>query len=75
MIHERIREYLDSNQIKQKFLVERTSMSKQAVSDSLNGNRRIGAEEYREICKAFGVSLDTFAPVDDDFVASDHEAG
>lgn len=71
MIHDQIREYLDSNQIRQKFLVERTSMSKQAVSESLSGNRRIGAEEYKEICRAFGVSLDTFAWDDDDFDACD----
>ncbi|MEG0303681.1 helix-turn-helix domain-containing protein [Gordonibacter sp.] len=69
MIHDQIREYLDSNEIKQKFLVERTGMSKQAVSSSLNGNRRIGVEEYREICRAFGVSLDTFAWDDVDLIA------
>lgn len=61
MINEQIMEYLDSREIKQKFLVERTSMSKQAISAALNGKRRIGAEEYREICRALGVSLDTFA--------------
>lgn len=66
MIHDQIREYLDSRKIKQTYLVEQTSMTKQSVSDSLNGKRRIGAEEYREICKAFGVSLDTFAWDDSD---------
>lgn len=64
-IYERIRDYLDERKMQQTFLVEKTGMSKQAVSELLRGHRRISVDEYQTICDAFGVSLDYFVDQDD----------
>lgn len=60
MIYENISDYLNSRGIKQSFIVSNTNIGKQALSDSLNGRRRITADEYEEICNALEVSLDYF---------------
>ena len=60
MIYENIRDYLNSRGIKHSFIVSNTNIGKQALSESLNGRRRITADEYEEICNALDVSLDYF---------------
>lgn len=60
MVGENIKNYLNEKGIKQTFLVEKTGFSHSCISDICLGNRKIAVEEYAKICKALGVSLDTF---------------
>ena len=60
MIYEQIANYLKRNGIKQSFLAENTSLSRQAISEALNGRRKITVEEYADICKALNVSVNRF---------------
>ena len=46
MVYQRIREYLEENGITQAFIAKKTGMTKQALSDSLRGERNLTAEEY-----------------------------
>lgn len=60
MVGKRIKKYLDSKGIKQNFLVEKTSMNANQISDICNSSRKIDCVEYYEICKALDVPLDFF---------------
>lgn len=61
MLGLRIKDYLTENGIKQSFLVEKTGMTASTISDICTGTRqKVDAIEYYKICKALGVSLDTF---------------
>lgn len=55
-----IAKYLDEREIKQTFLVKKTTLTRDAVSNVLNGKRKLEVEEYAEICKALDVSFDFF---------------
>lgn len=57
----RIGNYLKERGIKQAFLVQKTGLSAGAVSDICTGTRKgVDALEYYKICKALGVSMETF---------------
>lgn len=58
-----IAEYLDEREIKQSLLVKKTTLTRDAVSNVLNGKRKLEVEEYAEICKALNVSFDFFYDV------------
>ena len=61
MLGMRIKQYLTENGIKQAFLVEKTGMSANAISDICTGSRKtIDAIAYFKICRALGVDLDYF---------------
>lgn len=60
MVYQRIREYLEENGITQAFIAKKTGMTKQALSDSLRGERNLTAEEYFSICHALNVDVNTF---------------
>lgn len=60
MVRENIADYIKRNGIKQKYIAENTNLSPSAVSQMLNGERDISAEEYVKICKLFRVSCDYF---------------
>ncbi len=59
-VNEKIKQYLLDHGIKQAFLVEKTGMSKQAISSVLNTNRKLTAEELGKISNALGVSPNIF---------------
>lgn len=59
-VNEKIKQYLQERGIKQAFLVEKTGMSKQAISAVLNTNRKLTAEELGKIANALGVSPNIF---------------
>lgn len=60
MIAERINYYLDDHGIMNKFVAERSGIPLNTFSMMMNGKRKITADEYAAICRALGLSLDTF---------------
>lgn len=60
MVRENIAAYVKQNGIKQKFIADNIGLSPSAVSQLLNGDREISAEEYIKICNLFKVSCDFF---------------
>ena len=60
MLGLKIKAYMDTKGIKQTFLAEKTGMGLAVVNAILNGNRKIEANEYFEICKALEIPLDFF---------------
>lgn len=60
MVRENIAAYVKQNGIKQKFIADNIGISPSAVSQFLNGDREISAEEYISICNLFRVSCDFF---------------
>ena len=60
MVRENIATYVKNNGIKQKFIADNIGISPSAVSQLLNGEREISAEEYINICNLFNVSCDYF---------------
>ena len=59
-LSENINRYLENNGIMKNFLAEKTGMTQNAVSLSLNGKRKLSADEYISICQALNVPLETF---------------
>lgn len=60
MIAANIRKYLEEKGITQEWLAQKIGMSKQAMSATLKGTRRLTADEYVDICAALGLSMDYF---------------
>lgn len=61
MITKRIAKYIKDNGLIQSAIARKAGMTKQAMSDSMRGVRRLTADEYVAICDALGKSLDFFA--------------
>lgn len=59
-LSENINRYLENNGIMKNFLAEKTGMTQNAVSLSLNGKRKLSADEYISICQALNVPFETF---------------
>lgn len=57
---ERIAQYIVENGVPQKQLAQRANMSETALSLSLNGKRRLLADEYIRICNALCLPCDKF---------------
>lgn len=60
MLGLKIKAYMDARGIKQTFLADKTGMGLTAINAILNGNRKIEANEYYDICKALDKPLDFF---------------
>ena len=61
MLGLKIKKYLTENGIKQAFLVEKTGLSANAISDICRGSKKtIDAVAYYKICTALGVNLEYF---------------
>lgn len=60
MIRKLISDYLKEMGIKQIWLSEKTGMTQQALSTTLNGERNLDIEEYTKICDALGLRYDYF---------------
>lgn len=56
----KIKEYLDSHGITQAFLVSKTGISQEKMSNIINGKRRVTADELGKIANALNVSADIF---------------
>ena len=61
----RIKEYLDSKGIRYSFVSEKTGIPMNILSPTLNGKRKMSAEEFILICKALNVPTDYFADISD----------
>lgn len=61
MVYERIAKYIANNDIVQASVARKAGMTKQALSDSLRGVRKLSAEEYVSICHALNVDVGKFA--------------
>ncbi len=59
-VNEKLKQYLEEHGIKQSFLVEKTGMPHWIISNIINGNRKISANELGSIAKALNVSADIF---------------
>lgn len=60
VIAARIKAYVDGKGIKQTAIASATGMSKVAVSETLNGNRTLTAEEFVRICRFLEVPCEKF---------------
>lgn len=59
-IEAKIKNYLQENGIKQKWLGEKTGIQDGKISLSLNGHRRLTFAEYELICGALDLPVDAF---------------
>lgn len=58
MLGLKIKSYMDARGIKQIFLADKTGMGLTTINAILNGNRKIEANEYYDICKVLDKPLD-----------------
>ncbi len=56
----KLKKYLEEHGITQAFLCRKTGLSSVKLSNIINGNRKLTADELITICKALNVSTDTF---------------
>lgn len=60
MTGKKIKRYLKSKGISQTFVANKAGISISTLNATLNGNRKLLAEEYFVICKVLDVPLDAF---------------
>lgn len=58
----KVKKYLDENGIKYSYLSEKAGIPMNMLSPTLNGKRKMSAEEYFTICEVLGLPAETFAP-------------
>lgn len=56
-----IRKYIDENEISQRVLSRKASISENALNLALNNKRKLSADEYIRICDALCVPYHRFA--------------
>jgi len=59
-INQEIKNYLDANGIKQRFLANKAGLSEKTLSYILTGRSRLTTEVYQKICNALDLPLDYF---------------
>jgi len=59
-VSQAVKQYIESNGIKQTFLAEKCGWTKQKMSSIITGRKRMGADEMASICDAVGVPYDFF---------------
>lgn len=59
-IVEKLNEYVIENDIKQIYIAQKTGLDENAVSDMLNGNRRLLADEFLLICTSLDIDPNIF---------------
>lgn len=60
MIAEKLSNYIQEKGIKQKYICEKTGISKQSISCLLNGKRKLTIDEYALICTALELPPEYF---------------
>lgn len=63
IINERLREYVESNGIKQSFLCNETGLSSDTISRILLSKRKITGEELLLICEALNIDPRSLMPL------------
>ncbi len=59
-IVEKLNEYVNQNGITQIYIAQKTGLDEDTVSDMLNGNRRMLADEFLLICVALNIDPNIF---------------
>jgi len=59
-INERLNIYVNENGIKQAYIAKKTGLSTDTISKILNGNRRILANEFLQICNVLNIDPNIF---------------
>lgn len=59
-INERLNIYVNENGIKQAYIAKKTGLSSDTISKILNGNRRILANEFLQICNVLNIDPNIF---------------
>ncbi len=59
-VNEKIKEYIESHGITQKFLCDKTGIAPEKMSNVINGKRKVTGEELLLIANALGVSANIF---------------
>lgn len=59
-IVDKLNEYITKHQIQQTFIVQKTGLTTETVSEILNGSRRILADEFLLICTALEIDPNIF---------------
>lgn len=60
MICENLKHYLDKKGIKYTYIAKKTNISMNLLSPTLNGKRKLTAEEFFLICEAINEPLEKF---------------
>lgn len=56
----KLAKYLEDHGITQSFVSEKTGITKEKMSNILNGKRKLTGDELVAVCKALGINLDYF---------------
>ena len=59
-VYKAVREYLEENGIKQKFVAEKVGFNVKTFNAMMNGHRKMYADDLAAICIALNVTVDTF---------------
>ena len=59
-VNENLRDYLESHGITQKFLVDKTGITPEKISNIMNGKRKVTGEELLLIARALEVNANIF---------------
>lgn len=59
-VNKKLKEYLDAHGITQAFLVKKTGISQEKISNIINSRRKVTADELGRIANALGVSANIF---------------
>ena len=59
-VYEKVRAYIDDNDLKQKAVAEKAGIPNVTFNAILNGKRTLYADDLRAICFALNVSPETF---------------
>lgn len=64
-VQKRIADYVQNHGIMQKFIAEKTGLSSVKVSNILNLNQMMTADEFEKFCKALGKQPGDFINIED----------
>lgn len=64
-VQERVAEYVQNNGIMQKFIADKTGLSATKVSNILNLNQKMTADEFELFCKALRRQPNDFINIED----------
>lgn len=64
-VQQKVAEYVQSNGIMQKFIAEKTGLSPVKVSNILNLNQKMTADEFELFCKALRKQPNDFIVIED----------